>query len=748
MIRGFVVSDGRKFTEEEKQMIWKKSPSHQESVEELRVADTINRNWHNGELRVINVLLEGDAGSGKTQLAKALSHDLRLPYTKITCFADMDKSDIFGSLLPVMEEAQVEDKKIIQFFENNSTAQQFLENLSSYLQLNMAETKEYLAKLEKKIKDTGKNVTYKYYPSEIVRALHEGYLLEIQEPTVIRDASVLVALNSALEIDGILNTPTGMIKRHHDAVVVITTNRNYQGNRPLNESLRDRVQHTERMNLPSKGVMVNRALSKVGFADEELLAMMAEIIILLDATSKANGIKGVAGMRSYFYWVNAVHQGENIFDSIYQKVIYKITTDETEIRILEKELESSQLLERIQSYLLNQKNPMNKPQAPPGSPMVDNYEEQQDGEEELQKDTSSIYFTKEEEKIQNSDSALPQQEKGEPLEIFSEKRSKDIEIDSNKGKEHEESQTGISQQQVKQLPEILEKQEADKKKELNKEARTLMKNTIHQKEGIIIHRPHATKESMSEAEHIKKEITPLVESMARKILAVLEKKESVTYTPGKLYGTRFNASKVAMGDYRYFDKKNPPTENPSLAIAIRIDESGSMVRAQRMESAKKAIIALTEFCRMLNVPLMIYGDTADISQREMTSLYSYKEFDDGYDGAIGKIATMKPRQNNRDGVNLRILADKLSKQIASTKLLINISDGQPKAMPNYSGDAARVDIQSVIREYERKDVLFLSVAIGEDKEKIAELHGRERFLDMTDLKSFPQKLVETISRFL
>ena len=37
------------------------------------------------------------------------------------------------------------------------------------------------------------NVRYKYYPSEIVRAIEKGYLLEIQEPTVIRDASVLVA---------------------------------------------------------------------------------------------------------------------------------------------------------------------------------------------------------------------------------------------------------------------------------------------------------------------------------------------------------------------------------------------------------------------------------------------------------------------------------------------------------------------------------------------------------------------------
>ena len=38
-------------------------------------------------------------------------------------------------------------------------------------------------------------IEYRYYPSEIVRAYENGWLLEIQEPTVIRDAAVLMALN-------------------------------------------------------------------------------------------------------------------------------------------------------------------------------------------------------------------------------------------------------------------------------------------------------------------------------------------------------------------------------------------------------------------------------------------------------------------------------------------------------------------------------------------------------------------------
>lgn len=86
-------------------------------------------------MKISNILLEGDAGSGKTQLAKSLSADFGLPYTKITCFSDMDKSDILGAILPVSEET-----------------------------------------------GSGQAVKYKYYPSEIVRAYENGWLLEIQEP--------------------------------------------------------------------------------------------------------------------------------------------------------------------------------------------------------------------------------------------------------------------------------------------------------------------------------------------------------------------------------------------------------------------------------------------------------------------------------------------------------------------------------------------------------------------------------------
>lgn len=91
-----------------------------------------------------------------------------------------------------------------------------------------------------------------------------------------------------------------------------------------------------------------------------------------------------------------------------------------------------------------------------------------------------------------------------------------------------------------------------------------------------------------EARELHMQVMPIVESLSRQILELLDNEQTETYQKGKYEGQRFNASKVAYGDLRNFDKKNPPHEQPSLAVAVRIDESGSMIRDDRIEAAKSS----------------------------------------------------------------------------------------------------------------------------------------------------------------
>ncbi|MED4782258.1 AAA family ATPase [Brevibacillus choshinensis] len=358
----FALSPERQLTDVEKTLLWKKPLTHKVSEEELRISNEIKRNWNREEMKIANILLEGDAGSGKTQLAKALSANFGLPYTKVTCFADMDKSDLIGAILPVISSERLEKMEPVEqsalkaIYESDGfqCITEILMDVLGITQEQAALKMKQLLKLAAENTD-GEAVEYRFYPSEIVRAYQKGYLLEIQEPNVIRDAAVLMALNSALELDGSINLPTEIIHRHPDFIAVITANRSYAGSRPINQALRDRVQHTEKMDLPTKEVMIDRAKAKTGYQDEHVLGVLADIIMILDKTARANAIKGIAGMRSFFYWADAVAGGASAKESLYHKVIYKITTDSEEIKLLEEALKSHGLFARIEEARMEEK---------------------------------------------------------------------------------------------------------------------------------------------------------------------------------------------------------------------------------------------------------------------------------------------------------------------------------------------------------------------------------------------------------
>ena len=672
-----VLSPARQLTEEEQSLVWQKPPSHIESEAEKRIYQEVVRNWNRGEMKISTVLLEGDAGSGKTQLAKALSADFNLPYTKVTCFADMDKSDVLGSILPVLSE-----------------------------------------------KDKSDTIEYHYYPSEIVRAYENGWLLEIQEPTVIRDAAVLMALNSALEPDGSLNLPTRIAHRHPDFIAVITTNRGYNGYRPLNEALRDRVQHAEKLDLPPKAVMMERAKAKTGYQSENVLSLLAETIMLLDETARANAIKGVAGMRSYIFWVDAVASGAPVRSTLYHKVLYKITTDPQELAILEQALVSHGLTDKLEELdIICHSHP--------------------DGENsevmELHISGNGEYSAETDKADKNAIRLRKSADSEGHSDTSSDKNS---DVSSN---DNGENGTPVYHELDKP---VSNEQKREFRKQLNKEVRQSVQGSCHEDIKLIVHRPEAAAQDREEYNSMIATLMPVIRELIRKTNPLLEHEVSAEFAKSQLYGTKFCADQAASLDFRVFARKRPPEEEPSLAVALRIDESASMSAFGRLDAAKQAAVALYEFCTGCGIPIMVYGDTADRSKLEQMSVYAYVDFESKDADEKYALMNIQARSNNRDGMALRIISDRLFKAPQRTKVIISISDGQPKAMPDYTGEKAARDMKDTLQEYRRKGIQFLAAAIGQDKEAIRELYGAENTLDITDLKQLPARLVQIIARFM
>ena len=614
MKQTYRLSPARQMTEEEESLVWQKPSSHIESEAERRIYQEVVRNWNRGEMKISTILLEGDAGSGKTQLAKALSADFNLPYTKVTCFADMDKSDVLGSILPVLSEKD----------------------------------------------DKSGTVEYQYYPSEIVRAYENGWLLEIQEPTVIRDAAVLMALNSALEPDGSLNLPTRIVHRHPDFIAVITTNRGYNGCRPLNEALRDRVQHAEKLDLPPKAVMMERAEAKTGYHSEKVLSLLAEAIILLDKTAQANAIKGVAGMRSYIFWVDAVASGASVQNTLYYKVLYKITTDPQELVLLEQALISHGLTAKLEQL---DRACHSHPDGENPEVMELHIAENGEYSAELdQADKNAIRLRKSTDSEGHSDT----------------NSDKSTDVTSN---DNGDNGTPFYHELNQSITTELQKKEF--RKQLNREARQSNQGTCHEAIRLIVHRPEATSQSREEYHNMAADLLPVIRELIRKTNPLLEHEVSSEFAKSRLYGTKFCADQAAALDFHVFARKRPPEEEPSLAVALRIDESASMSAFGRLEAAKQAAVALYEFCTGCGIPIMIYGDTADRSKLEQMSIYAYVDFESRDADEKYTLMNIQARSNNRDGMALRIISDRLLHAPQKTKLIISISDGQPKAMPDY-----------------------------------------------------------------
>ena len=210
-----------------------------------------------------------------------------------------------------------------------------------------------------------------------------------------------------------------------------------------------------------------------------------------------------------------------------------------------------------------------------------------------------------------------------------------------------------------------------------------------------------------------------------------------------LMGRRINPRAFAQDDGKYFYNNRLPEEKMNLAVALLVDESGSMSGSDRITYARAASIVMYDFCRKLDIPVIVYGHT---SYGEDVDMFAYAEFDAIDNKDAYRMMDMSARSGNRDGAALRYVAERLMTRDEETKLLILISDGQP-ASSGYYGTEAEADLRGIKREYTNKGVTMFSAAIGDDKENIERIY-KDGFLDITDLQLLPMNLTRLISRYI
>lgn len=225
-----------------------------------------------------NFMFRGPSSTGKTSIARAIAAELGMPYVFITCSSDTESSAFLGE--PMYD----------------------------------------------------KNGNVKYVESPFIRAIKNGYVVEVQEPYTIAKQGVLTSLNGLLDDSEGVTLATGeFVKRHPDCIVIFTTNVSYVGCKKPNQSVLRRMNGVYDINMPSEAEICKRVQANTKFDDRKLLSQMVKCAHKIDKYLQEQMIDdGVCGVSEIIDWVSTVQIQNNIVESARSTIVSKATDDPLE----------------------------------------------------------------------------------------------------------------------------------------------------------------------------------------------------------------------------------------------------------------------------------------------------------------------------------------------------------------------------------------------------------------------------------
>lgn len=348
---GIYAFSNRSFLEDENRLIPKLSDSYIIPKEIIKICEHAKMTTDFG-VPMRNFLLRGPAGTGKTEGAKAIAAGLHLPYMKYTCSSGTELFDFIGQFIPEESGEEAFSTESIASFDEMLTVLKLpsMEDIEfdpegSYQMVTGISKVDATIRdvvkvmMEKMVKYTEKSAQpkaqedsqgrFRYQETDFIKALENGYLIELQEPSTITMPGVLVGLNSMLEQGGSIMLPNGKrIKRHPDAVVVITTNVSYEGCASMNQSVVDRMDLVMDIPLPPKEVLFERAMAITKETDAAMVSNMVEVVYDMADYCRQHGIDdGEVGMRSLISWIMSTKVTKDPYEAAIDTVIAKATTN-------------------------------------------------------------------------------------------------------------------------------------------------------------------------------------------------------------------------------------------------------------------------------------------------------------------------------------------------------------------------------------------------------------------------------------
>lgn len=292
-----------------------------------------------------NILLRGEAGTGKTETAKDIALGLGLPYVFVTCSSDTEIYDLLGHMMP--NKPNETPMSIDEY--QNAYGDLDLNALPTATDISNDPEMAYKAITGKKKRDateadclaaiiqrataggadSGAN-GFHYVESPLIQAIRNGWVCEIQEPTVIAKPGVLVGLNGLLDSTSAVNLPTGeTIRRHPDAVIIATTNISYEGCRDMNQSVLSRFQIKMDIHAPEDTILAERLRSMTGCPKSVRVPQILKAYHAVLNTLKTLYLTdGSVDLRTLADWISSYMITGSYMESAEMTIIPSATADE------------------------------------------------------------------------------------------------------------------------------------------------------------------------------------------------------------------------------------------------------------------------------------------------------------------------------------------------------------------------------------------------------------------------------------
>lgn len=221
----FSITGSRKFDETEQEMMANTAlrmvnyiPT-QIAVDMVAAFYATNKCSFGSPLRA--AMLYGPSGTGKTEMVQYLGYKLGLPVTTFSCSVNTDEYDLLGKPISLGVTGEG-DGKIV------------------------------------------------YTETELTKAIKNGWVIEIQEASVVKETAVHQIFNSLFDGTELVQLPDGsMITPHPNFIAVFTTNVSYEGCNAMNQSLISRNQFVAEIQLPSKEETISRLKTQLNWPESK-----------------------------------------------------------------------------------------------------------------------------------------------------------------------------------------------------------------------------------------------------------------------------------------------------------------------------------------------------------------------------------------------------------------------------------------------------------------------------------------------